>query len=67
MDEIMELITETSESQLVSNNEKDITPRVGMSSEKVKSSRSKPKILRVYSYDEMVEVEFNISHVETEF
>ena len=69
MDKIMELISEPSGNQLLSENEKIVTPRVKMSSEKVKSSHPKPNIsdTRVYSYDEMVDFEFNISPVETDF
>ena len=38
IDEIMELIFEPSESQLLNEDERMTTPRIGMSSEKVKSS-----------------------------
>ena len=69
MDELMEFISKPSGSWAVSKGENVITPRIGMSLEKVKSYPSKQKILdaRVYSYDEMVEVEFKISPMEPKF
>ena len=50
------LISEPSGGQLLSENEKVSTASIGTSLEKVKSSCPKPKIsaTRVYSYDEMV-------------
>ena len=44
MDEILELIAEPSGSRTLSENKKVSTPRVGMSSEKVRSSHPKLKI-----------------------
>ena len=57
INEIMEMILEPSGSKLSSKNNRVSTPRVGMSSEKLRSSHPKPKLMdsRVYSYDEMVE------------
>ena len=57
MKDILELISEPSGSVELNRKLSVPKPKVGMSSEMVKSSRPKPKIAdsRVYLYDEMIE------------